>query len=63
MHSLYQRDTHKGFIISSPLKLPLKKGRNTIAIGGLSNDYDYKGADIDKIVVYPPEHGKGHHHH
>ncbi|KAF7556706.1 hypothetical protein G7Z17_g1222 [Cylindrodendrum hubeiense] len=55
VHTLYQRDTHKGIIISSPLLLALKKGKNTITIGGLSNGVDYKGADLDRIVVYPPE--------
>ncbi|KAH7123027.1 glycosyl hydrolase [Dactylonectria macrodidyma] len=55
VHTLYQRDTHKGIILSSPLLLPLKKGKNKITIGGLSNGVDYKGADIDRIVVYPPE--------
>src|ERR1700712_2940487 len=54
--TLYQRDTHKGIILSTPLKLTLRKGKtNTIAIGGLYNGFDYKGADIDRIVVYPPE--------
>ncbi|KAK7425062.1 hypothetical protein QQZ08_008338 [Neonectria magnoliae] len=55
VQTLYQRDTHKGVILSSPLLLPLKKGKNKITIGGLNNGFDYKGSDIDKIVVYPPE--------
>ncbi|KAL1957346.1 hypothetical protein VTO42DRAFT_6135 [Malbranchea cinnamomea] len=55
VHTLYQKDTHKGIIVSSPLKLPLKKGTNTLAIGGLYNGKDYNGADLEKIVVYPPE--------
>ncbi|KPM41049.1 hypothetical protein AK830_g5508 [Neonectria ditissima] len=55
VHTLYQRDTHKGVILSSPLLLPLKKGKNKITIGGLHNGFDYKGGDIDKIIVYPPE--------
>ncbi|KAF1971662.1 Arabinanase/levansucrase/invertase [Bimuria novae-zelandiae CBS 107.79] len=55
VESLYQRDTHKGIILSTPLKLKLKKGKNTITIGGLNNGFDVKGADIEKIVVYPPE--------
>ena len=56
VETLYQHDTHKGIILSTPLKLTLRKGKtNTIAIGGLYNGFDYKGADIDKIVVYPPE--------
>jgi hypothetical protein len=57
METLYQRDTHKGIILSTPLLLTLDKGRhNTITVGGLYNGVDYKGADLDKIVVYPPEH-------
>ncbi|KAF1998682.1 carbohydrate-binding module family 35 protein [Amniculicola lignicola CBS 123094] len=56
VESLYQRDTHKGILLSTPLQLTLKKGRqNTITIGGLSNGVDVKGADIDRIVVYPSE--------
>ncbi|KAM0617092.1 hypothetical protein ACHAP0_001851 [Verticillium nonalfalfae] len=55
VHTLYQKDTHKGIILSTPLQLPLKKGRNKITIGGLYNGFDYKGADLDRIVVYPPE--------
>ncbi|KAJ1325776.1 xylan 1,4-beta-xylosidase [Microdochium nivale] len=56
VHSLYQRDSHKGIIMSTPLELELEAGgSNTITIGGLFNGQDYKGADIDKIVVYPAE--------
>ncbi|CAA9966953.1 hypothetical protein CFE70_010388 [Pyrenophora teres f. teres 0-1] len=56
VESLYQRDTHKGIILSTPLLLNLEKGNhNSITIGGLSNGQDVKGADIDRIVVYPPE--------
>ncbi|KAI8280339.1 hypothetical protein K4K56_012296 [Colletotrichum sp. SAR 10_98] len=55
VHTLYQKDTHKGIILSTPLLLPLQKGRNTIAVGGLYNGFDHKGADLDRIVVYPPE--------
>ncbi|KAL4864560.1 hypothetical protein BDV12DRAFT_175987 [Aspergillus spectabilis] len=56
VETLYQRDTHKGIILSTPLQLTLKKGRrNTITVGGLFNGWDYKGADLDRIVVYPPE--------
>ncbi|EMR66489.1 putative galactan -beta-galactosidase protein [Eutypa lata UCREL1] len=56
VETLYQRDTHKGIILSTPLQLTLDKGRtNTITIGGLFNGFDYKGADIDKIIVYPSE--------
>ncbi|KAJ0414360.1 glycosyl hydrolase [Aspergillus carlsbadensis] len=35
VHTLYQKDTHKGIILSSPLLLPLKKGANTLTVGGL----------------------------
>ncbi|KAG7139441.1 hypothetical protein HYQ45_003564 [Verticillium longisporum] len=56
LETLYQRDTHKGIIASAPLLLDLEAGsNNTIKIGGLSNGFDFKGADIDRIVVYPPE--------
>ena len=55
VHTLYQKDTHKGIILSTALKLPLAKGKNTIAVGGLYNGKDIRGADLDKIVVYPPE--------
>ncbi|KAH8199601.1 hypothetical protein TruAng_006251 [Truncatella angustata] len=56
VETLYQRDTHKGIILSTPLQLTLNNGtNNTITIGGLSNGFDYKSADIDKIVVYPAE--------
>lgn len=56
MQTLYQRDTHKGVILSTPLQLTLDKGKkNTITVGGLYNGFDYKGADLDRIVVYPTE--------
>lgn len=56
VETLYQRDTHKGIIFSTPLQLTLEKGKkNTITVGGLYNGFDYKGADLDRIVVYPPE--------
>ncbi|EAU33868.1 conserved hypothetical protein [Aspergillus terreus NIH2624] len=56
VETLYQRDTHKGIILSTPLQLTLERGRhNTITVGGLYNGVDYKGADLDRIVVYPPE--------
>lgn len=56
VETLYQRDTHKGIVLSTPLQLKLAKGsNNTITIGGLYNGFDVKGADIEKIVVYPPE--------
>ena len=56
IESLFQRDTNKGIILSTPLKLNLQQGKNnTITVGGLYNGFDYKGADLDRIVVYPPE--------
>tara|TARA_R110002003_G_scaffold112_13_gene9667 strand:+ start:15104 stop:15379 length:276 start_codon:yes stop_codon:yes gene_type:complete len=56
LSTLYQRDTHKGIILSTPLLLNLENGTsNTITIGGLFNNQTYRGADIDRIVVYPPE--------
>ncbi|KAI0010674.1 family 43 glycoside hydrolase [Xylariaceae sp. FL0662B] len=56
VETLYQRDTHKGIILSTPLQLTLEEGpQNTITVGGLFNGFDYKGADLDKIVVYPLE--------
>ena len=56
VNTLYQRDTHKGIILSAPLQLVLDKGsKNTITVRGLYNGVDYKGADLDRIVVYPPE--------
>ncbi|KAF7589480.1 hypothetical protein BBP40_004234 [Aspergillus hancockii] len=56
VHTLYQRDTHKGIILSTPLELTLEKGKhNTITVGGLYNGFNYKGADLERIVVYPSE--------
>jgi hypothetical protein len=55
MQTLYQRDTHKGIIMSTPLKVWLRKGENSITVGGLDNGIDVKGADLDRIVVYPAE--------
>jgi len=56
VETLFQRDTHKGIVLSTPLLLTLDKGKkNTITVGGLWNGFDYKGADLDRIVVYPPE--------
>ncbi|KAJ4024579.1 hypothetical protein NW752_003146 [Fusarium irregulare] len=56
VHTLFQKDTHKGIILSTPLLLPLKKGKNSITVGGLDNGKGHlKGADLDRIVVYPPE--------
>ena len=67
VHTLYQKDSHKGVLLSAALKLPLKEGKNTITIGGLDNGFDVKGADLDKLIVYPPEKkdgapGAGHRH-
>ncbi|OQD82235.1 hypothetical protein PENANT_c022G06854 [Penicillium antarcticum] len=56
IETLYQRDTHKGIILSTPIQLTLKKGKNNkITIGSLNNGFDNKGADLDRIVVYPAE--------
>ena len=56
VHTLFQRDTNKGIILSTPLQLTLEKGKkNSITVRGLYNGFDYKGADLDRIVVYPPE--------
>ncbi|KAF2016779.1 carbohydrate-binding module family 35 protein [Aaosphaeria arxii CBS 175.79] len=60
VQTLFQRDTHKGIILSTPLELTLNKGsNNTITVGGLWNGFDTKGADLDRIVVYPPESKSG----
>ncbi|KAI1100776.1 carbohydrate-binding module family 35 protein [Jackrogersella minutella] len=56
VETLYQRDSNKGIILSAPLNLTLAEGtNNTITVGGLYNGFHYKGADLDKIIVYPPE--------
>ncbi|KAF2145867.1 carbohydrate-binding module family 35 protein [Aplosporella prunicola CBS 121167] len=56
VHTLFQRDTNKGVILSTPLLLPLEEGDdNTITVGGLDNGVDFKGADLDRVVVYPAE--------
>lgn len=56
VETLFQRDTHKGIILSTPLQLTLQKGsNNSITVGGLWNGFDFKGADLDRIVVYPTE--------
>ncbi|PBP24511.1 hypothetical protein BUE80_DR004578 [Diplocarpon rosae] len=56
VHTLFQRDTHKGIILSTPIQLTLQKGnQNTITVRGLSNGFDFKGADLDRIIVYPSE--------
>jgi hypothetical protein len=54
--TLFQRDTHKGILLSTPLLLRLREGGdNTVSVGGLWNGYDERGADLDRIVVFPPE--------
>lgn len=54
--TLVQKDSNKGVLLSTPLLLTLDRGtNNTITVGGLSNGFDVKGADLDRIVVYPPE--------
>jgi hypothetical protein len=59
VETLYQRDTHKGIILSAPLLLNLTNGfNNTITVGGLWNGFETKGADLDRIVVFPPEEAK-----
>ncbi|CAI6339454.1 unnamed protein product [Periconia digitata] len=56
VQSLYQRDTHKGIVLSAPLKVELKEGGgNVVTVGGLWNGFDVKAADLDRLVVYPPE--------
>ncbi|KXT14808.1 hypothetical protein AC579_9662 [Pseudocercospora musae] len=56
VHELRQRDTHKSIILSTPSLLTLDEGsENTITVGGLWNGNDTKGADSDRIVVYPSE--------
>lgn len=54
-YKLSQKDTHKGTLLAATIKLPLKKGKNTLRIGGVSNGTDCKGADLDRVVVYPLE--------
>lgn len=56
MQTLVQKDSNKGVILSTSLLLTLDEGtNNTITVGGVSNGFDVKGADLDRIVVYPPE--------
>lgn len=53
---LRQRDTHKGILLSTPLQLVLEEGcGNVIMVKGLENGNGTKGADLDRIVVYPSE--------
>lgn len=53
VYRLAQKDTHKGTLLAATIRLPLRKGTNTLRIGGLSNGVDCKGADLDRVVVYP----------
>lgn len=54
--TLVQRDSNKGVVLSTALLLTLEEGDgNEITVGGASNGFDVKGADLDRIVVYPPE--------
>jgi hypothetical protein len=55
METLYQRDTNKGVVLSTPLLLRFEVGMNSIVVGGLWNNQTVRGADVDRIVVYPPE--------
>jgi hypothetical protein len=56
LQTLYQRDSHKGIIMSTPLELDLAEGdKNVITVGGLDNGNGTRGADLDRIVVFPPE--------
>lgn len=55
VYRISQKDTHKGTLLTATIKLPLKKGKNTLRIGGLSNGHDCKGADLDRVTVYPLE--------
>lgn len=56
VHRLSQNDTHKATLLVATIKLPLRKGENTIRIGGAFNGTDRKGADLDRVTVYPLEH-------
>ncbi|KAH7368739.1 glycosyl hydrolase [Plectosphaerella cucumerina] len=53
VYKIAQKDTHKGTLLAATIKLSLKKGKNTLRIGGLSNGFDCKGADLDRVIVYP----------
>lgn len=48
VETLYQRDSNKGVILSTPLQLTLNKGSdNTITVGGLNNGID--GTCLDRM--------------
>lgn len=49
------KDTHKGIIMAATVALNLTTGWNNITVGGLRNGNGTKAADLDKIIVYPPE--------
>ncbi|PVI06717.1 carbohydrate-binding module family 35 protein [Periconia macrospinosa] len=54
--SVYQRDTHKGIVLSATVKVELREGAgNTVEVGGLWNGFDVKAADVERLVVYPPQ--------
>jgi hypothetical protein len=55
VYKIPQRSTHKGTLLSATIKLPLKQGKNTLRVGGFTNGTDCKGADLDRVVVYPIE--------
>lgn len=58
--TLVTRDSNKGVLLSTSLLLTLNaEADNTITVTGLSNGFDVKGADLDRIVVYPPEGASG----
>lgn len=47
-----------GILLSTLLQLTLQKGKknkNTITMGRLFKGFDYNGADLDRIIVYPTE--------
>jgi len=49
------KDTHKGIIMASTVALNLTRGWNKITMGGLWNGNGTKAADLERIIVYPPE--------
>lgn len=56
VQTLVAKDSNKGVVLSTALLLMLEEGgNNTITVGGLSNGFDAKGADLERIVVYPAE--------
>lgn len=56
MQTPRQRGLHKGIVLSTLPEVTLQKGsNNTITVGGLFDGFDYKGVDLDRIVVNIPE--------